>query len=115
VFYYMAETILGTIAAATTKAQNAEWFAADLAPGVDTAYGSLLFISFSVDAAVGVEVTLDSGTTWVALSDKIGGIIFAADQSYLVPQFVRSGDTVNFRIPTAGGADINFCRVDEST
>jgi hypothetical protein len=97
-----------------SKAQNAEWFASDLSPQVATPYTGTFFLSFSVDSTVGIDYTLDSGTTWVKLQDDQGSASFTADEAHNgIPIMLRDGDTFNMRIPTAGGADVHFCRVDE--
>jgi hypothetical protein len=96
------------------KAQNAEWFASDVTPQNDSAYTAMFFVSFSIDAAVGVEYTLDSGSSWVTLHDEQGGTTFAADEGYSgLPILLRSGDTFNMRSPTAGGGTLAYCRIDE--
>ena len=93
------------------KAQNAEWFASDIATGADqTLYSSKYRIFVSINAAKVVEVTVDSGTTWVSVN---GGVALVAGACYTFDIPTRSGDTFNMRIPTSGGATVNVCRVDE--
>ena len=56
--------------ASGTKAQNAEWFAADLNPEAisGSEEASKFRITVAVSSAVDVQFTLDSGTTWLKLN-----------------------------------------------
>lgn len=98
---------IAVIAAATAKAQNAEYFAADLAPVLATAdYASEFKISLS-GTAVDVEYTLDSGTTWL----KFGTLTAQTKTEYTVR--VRTGDTFNMRTIAGAGITLDYLRVDE--
>ncbi len=101
-------------AGATTgaKAQNAEFFAADLLPFVLAQYAAKNKISISVSAAVVIEITLDSGSNWTALN---AGVAIGVDQLFTFDVAIRNGDTFNMRTPTGGGATVDICRVDEVT
>jgi len=87
-----------------TEAQNAEWFASDLVPTLNTIFR----IEISVSAAVVVEITLDSGSNFTALNTNTA---LGADQLFVFDVFVKIGDTFNMRIPTAGGATVDIGRV----
>jgi len=92
--------------ASGVKAQNAEWFATDLSPIKIAKFR----ISMSLDAAVKIQITVDSGTTWVTLNSDV---TLTANSLYVFDVSVRVNDNFNMRIPTAGGATIQLCRVDE--
>ena len=93
------------------KAQNAEWFTSDIATGSDQAlYSSKYRIFVSINAAKIVEVTIDSGSTWMSVN---GGVALVANACYIFDIPTRSGDTFNMRISESGGATVNACRVDE--
>jgi len=87
-----------------TEAQNAEWFATDLAPTVT----GLFRLEISVSAAVVVEVTFDSGSNFTALNKNVA---LGVDQLFVFDVFVKIGDTFNMRIPTSGGATVDVGRV----
>ena len=91
------------------KAQNVEWFAADIDPGVKTekAMDLILQIAVSVTDAV-VEVTLDSGTTWSAINS---GIALTTGKLYQFDIFGKNGDTVNFRATNTSGTTLDVCDV----
>lgn len=87
------------------KAQNVEWFSTDI---TSDDIGKFRF-NVSVDTAVVVQITKDGGTTWVNLNR--GNNLGVDDESvFSIP--IRNGDEFNVRTPTAGGATINYCRVD---
>ena len=88
------------------KTQNEEWLANDIKPTKNAKFRTTV----SVDAAVTIQVTLDSGTTWNTLNNNIA---LVANNLYLFDIGVRLKDQFNIRIPTAGGATINVCRIDE--
>jgi len=93
------------------KAQNAEWFTSDIATGSDQVnYSSKYRILVSINAAKIVEVTLNSGTTWISLN---GGSALVANAAYVFDIPTRSGDTFNMRISQSSGATVNICRVDD--
>ncbi|KKM18058.1 hypothetical protein LCGC14_1669550 [marine sediment metagenome] len=87
-----------------TEAQNAEWFASDLLP----VKIGVMRLEISVSAAVVIEVTFDSGSNWMSLN---GNVALVADSVYIFDIFVKLGDTVNIRIPTASGAVVDIGRV----
>lgn len=97
---------IAVIAAATAKAQNVEYFAADLTPVVDTEHASKFKISLA-GTAVDVEFTLDSGTTWL----KFGTLTAQLKTEFEVS--VRKGDTFNMRTINASGITLDYLRVDE--
>ncbi len=94
---------VGAIAAATAKAQDAEYFAADLVPDPrgDT---STWYISFA-QLDDNLEMTIDSGTTWVA----VAGTVAAGTHTAFTIR-VRATDLVNFRAATA--TTVDYFRVD---
>ena len=89
-----------------TQAQNVEWLANDIIPTKD----AKIRITLSLDTTVKVEVTLDSGGKFVTLNEDTA---LVADALYMFDIGVRVGDQFNVRIPTAGGATIVICRLDE--
>lgn len=95
-----------------TKAQNVEWFAADLSPETLSSEqeASKFRLAVAVDTHVYVEVTLDSGTTWLKLN---GGNKLVINSLYVFDVPIRFGDTFNMRIPDSSGATIKVCRVSE--
>ena len=87
------------------KTQNTEWFASDITSDDVGKYR----VNISVDTAVVVEITKDSGATWITINS--GSALSVDDESiFSIP--IRSPDTFNIRIPTAGGATVNHCRID---
>ena len=93
------------------KAQNAEWFAADIATGTDqTLYSSKYRVFVAINAEKTVQCTVDSGTTWFTLNSANA---LEANGAYVFDIPTRSGDTFNMRIPDSGGATVLVCRVDE--
>lgn len=92
------------------KAQNAEWFASDLVPAVLSDYASKYRIMVAVSLAVTLEVTLDSGTTWVLLNSAVA---IGAEQLFIFDVPALTADNFNLRTPTVGGTTIRYCRVDE--
>lgn len=93
------------------KTINTEWLAADLIPDVDTDKATTFKVTmaFSVTAPV-VEVTYDSGTTWVALNG--GGVIPISQLFSFELPGLNKDDLVNFRTPTTGGTTLDIFRVD---
>ena len=93
------------------KAQNAEWFASDIATGADqTLYSSKYRVFVAINAEKLVQCTVDSGTTWFTLNSANA---LEVNGAYVFDIPTRSGDTFNMRIPDSGGATILICRVDE--
>lgn len=93
------------------KAANEEWFGTDITSGVSPDYAPIFMVTFASDTSTAVEVTLDSGTTWVAIRDEVGNATFDADVNYSRPVIVRSVDQFNVRATT--GVTLRYARVDE--
>ena len=91
------------------KAQNAEWFASDIDPGIRP--GKLmeitLQISVSATAAV-VEVTLNGGTTWSEINT---GVAIPVGKLHSFSMFVKNDDLINFRATNASGTVLDVCYV----
>ena len=98
--------------ASGSKAQNAEWFAADLSPETLSSdqEASKFRLSVAVSSAVDVQCTLDSGTTWLKINS---GNNLIADALYIFDIPVRFGDTFNLRTTNGSGTTIRVCRVSE--
>jgi len=94
------------------KAQNTEWFATDLTSTSTSSEAAKYRIAVSVSAAVVVEVTLDSGTTWMSLNANVA---LTADALYVFEVPIRNVDNFNMRTPTVGGATIRICRISSVT
>jgi len=88
------------------KTQNEEWFATDLVPTKNSKFRTTI----SLNVSVKIQVTLDSGTTWVTLNSDVA---LTANSLYVFDVAVRVKDNFNMRIPTAGGATVELCRIDE--
>ena len=86
-------------------AQDAEWLASDYEA---TDVGKLRF-NIAVDSAVIVEYTLNSGTDWVTINE---GDALVADASYGFSIYIRAGDLVNFKSPSAGTTTVIIGRLD---
>ena len=95
-----------------TKAQNAEWFAADLSPETLSSdqEASKFRLSVAVSSAVDVQCTLDSGSTWLKLNS---GNSLVADALYVFDVPTRFGDTFNLRTTDGSGTTIRVCRISE--
>jgi hypothetical protein len=109
----MVSTHVEVIGEATgTKAQNVEWFAADLSP--ETLSGdqeaSKFRITIAISSAVDIQCTLDSGSTWLKLNS---GNNLVADALYIFDVPTRFGDTFNFRTTNASGTTVRVCRISE--
>ena len=85
------------------KAADAEWFAADLIVQEDAEHWVL---QYSTSAAVIVQVTYDSGTSWNILTT-----ITVADTVNIENLYVKKGDLVNLRTETVGGATLDICNI----
>ena len=85
------------------KAQNVEWFAGDLIIQEDAEHW---VVQYSTSAAVIVEVTYDSGTAWNILTT-----LTVVDTVNIENLYVKKGDLVNFRTPSASGATVDICNV----
>lgn len=100
------------LAAGTVKAQNAEFFATDVAPTLtSTTRAASLRLLIALSAAVKIEITLDSGTTWQSINANAAVV---AESLYKFDIPIRNGDLFNIRVPDVGGATVRVCRVDES-
>ena len=109
----MAENYVKIIGEASgAKAQNAEWFSADLQEQqVSEQFGASKFrITLAVNAEKKVQVTLDSGSNWVYLNE---GNALVADSLYMFDVGVRDGDNFNMRTDEASGTTVTLCRVSE--
>lgn len=94
-----------------SKAQNVEWFASDLTSDASEQFAASKFrITLAVSSSVPIQVTLDSGTTWVALNE---GSSLVSDSLYMFDVGVRQADTFNMRTTDASGTTVRFCRVSE--
>ena len=87
------------------KTQNTEWFATDIV--IDDNIKAI--ISVAENTGVTVEVTKDSGTTWVSL---FSGAALTVDAEHTFDVHVRTGDLFNMRTPTVGGTTVHWCRID---
>ena len=92
--------------ASGAKAQNEEWLSTDLSPTKIAKFR----MSVCLDTTVKVEVTINSGTKFVTLNEDTA---LVADALYTFDIAVRLDDKFNIRIPTAGGATIVICRLDQ--
>jgi hypothetical protein len=98
--------------ASGSKAQNAEWFAADLSPETLSSdqEASKFRVSVAASSAVDVQFTLDSGTTWLKLNS---GNSVVAEALYIWDIPVRFGDTFNMRTTDGSGTTVRICRISE--
>ena len=107
----MAPVIQKQVAKETgAKTQNTEFLAADIVPSIENLNSSTysVIIAVSVTAAV-LEITFDSGTTWLKLNAGTPipiGQLFAFE----LPG-VDSTDTINFRASNASGTTLDYFRV----
>ena len=92
------------------KAEDAEFFATDLAPTVTADYASKFKIGIVALAGDAIEVTWDSGSNWELLVETTELVANKYAEKVIV---VRNGDTVNFRCPTTGGTTLDKFQVDE--
>jgi len=105
----MASTLYLKGSETGAKAQNAEWFATDISPGIksEKALNLILQVSVTVTAAV-IEVTLDSGVTWSKLNS---GVAISIGELHQFDVFAKEGDTVNFRASNASGTTLAYCYI----
>jgi len=96
---------VATLAAATAKTQNTEYFSADLVP--DPASGTSIWYITIAGTAVDLQVTYNSGTTW---DDLVGTLTAATITTFTI--YVRDTDLMNFRSNEAAGITIDVFRVD---
>lgn len=91
------------------KAQNAEWFATDINPGIRSGKMMDLTLQISVSAtAAVVEVTLDSGATW---SEINLGVALPVRKLHTFSIFAKNDDLVNFRATNTSGTTLDICYV----
>lgn len=96
-----------TVGSATgAKAEDAEFFSSDLAPRSSATPVAYRYIVTIVSLNDLIEVTVDSGTTWVTLGTPTAATLTTYSFN------VRTGDTVNFRTPNVGGTTLTLFRVD---
>ena len=97
--------------ASGAKAQNIEWFASDLLPGVltDKAVDFIIEMELATTAqgTGDLEYTTDSGTTWFKLADGVA----AVDVTLRFRVMVVEGDLFNMRSIDASGVTIQRCVV----
>ena len=97
--------------ASGAKAQNVEWFAVDLLPGLQANKAADFIIELELvttaQVATDLEYTTDSGSTWFKLGD--GSAALATTLRFRV--MVIEGDTFNMRSINASGATIDRCVV----
>jgi len=95
---------VAVIAAAVAKTANTEYFAADLLPRASATVVAYRWVVTYSQLSDPLEMTLDSGTTWVAVATPTGNTLTVFSFN------VRTGDTVNFR--STSDTTIDFFRVD---
>lgn len=86
------------------KAQFAEWM---LDHPVDDIGKFRCSLAVATDCVV--EVTVNSGTSWLKL---LGGEVLKSNCFYGFDIYVRPGDLINFRTPTAGSRHLLLGRLD---
>lgn len=92
------------------KTQNTEFFGTDITPGGNNNRCSLIRVELALSAAVTLEYTKNSGTTWIL---ALNGDTIAAETGKIFDIVAYDTHTINFRIPTAGGATIREFEVYE--
>jgi len=100
-----------TGSATGTKAQNAEFLAAD-AVVLQADVNNSVTVKFAIATieAVIIEVTFNSGTSWMSLNS---GTELVAGALYEFYTECNNADLINIRTPTGGGCTILRCRVEE--
>jgi hypothetical protein len=109
----MVENYVKVIGEASgAKSQNTEWFSSDLQEqAVNEQFGASKFrVTLAISSEVKVQLTLDSGTTWVYFNEDSA---LKADSIYVFDVPVRQGDTFNMRTNDSAGTTVRFCRVSE--
>lgn len=97
-----------TLLEATAKAQNAEFFASDLTPDLDTGKAADFIIDIQVSTtAATLQVTFDSGSTWrqLTVTTQAVGYMFRYRVS------VHTGELFNMRASNASGTTVDRCSV----
>lgn len=96
------------------KAQNAEWFAADIVPTDNVNDNARQFrVTVNVaelDAGTDNEFTIDSGANWYPLANLV---LLTLNRHHQFVISIREGDLFNMRNTSVGGLTVNYCRVDE--
>ena len=93
---------------ALARTANQEWFASDIVPTPNDDFSSEIILQFSFTPRAIIEVTFDSGTTWLPLNNRFRA---EADTLHSFLILARNSDLVNFRATVAG--TINIARVIE--
>jgi len=91
------------------KAQDAEFFATDLAPIGSTGQVNKVTVTLVFATSETLEVTLDSGANFHILLAPADIVL---NTFTTVTFFARVGDTINFRVPEVGGVTADVFRVD---
>ena len=81
-----------------TFAQNIEWFASDLTVA---SRPKLINMNLATDSSVTIQITFDSGATWVDFASTKKQDFWELHQFIVTPD-----DTVNFRVTDAGGVTV---------
>ncbi len=88
------------------KGIDEEFFGTDISSTeLKTGRASFYKISIAANSAAQIQVTLDSGATWVNLATLV------ADTHTTFEVAIRSTDTFNMR-STVAGTTVHYCRVD---
>ena len=85
--------------------QNAEWLASDHAVDDLGKYRC----NIALEEARVFQFTVNSGTKWISIN---AGDPLVANSSYGFDIYVRAGDLINFRSPTAGTTTVALGRLD---
>lgn len=95
-----------------TKAQNVEWFSADLKEQqTSEQFGATKFrVQVGISSTVKIAVTLDSGSNWLYLNN---GEALVADTLYIFDVALRQSDNFNMRTDDSSGTTVKVCRVSE--
>ncbi len=89
----------------TAFAQDIEWLSTDYR--VDDL--GKFRCNIVVSSEVAVDYTINSGTNWIKIN---AGDNLLANCGYGFDIYVRAGDLINFRTPTAGGTTVILGRLD---
>lgn len=99
--------LLGSIAAATAKNSQAEWFSSDIT--VSAGDGSTIIqVHLSITTAVALAYTIDSGTTWIDFNE---GAALVANSAYVFSIPISNDVTFNIRKSSSGNVTVNACEV----
>ena len=98
--------------ASGARAANAVWFATAVQPGAPMSITAPVFVlTFAIDTASPVEISLDNGVTFVILRDETGATSFAANTNYSRTIPVRDLD--QFQVRATNAVTIVYARLDE--